>query len=517
MKRAQLAAAAAVIAGAVCTALALLWPAPEPPPHRRVLFFGIDGGSWDVIDPMIAAGELPNLAALKDRGLHGILRSRHPAISPTAWSTIFTGKLPEAHGVDSWQHSHATHRKVKEVWQIASEAGRTVHVFNVPATWPVEEIDGVMVSGFPVSGSHVGGNTGLVVTRSALDGALEAPYAGNEAAIRAAVADLAEGAWSGWFAVRVGEGRRAREGQMKVRALAGGELWLSPFYRTDDRLEFTWPRRHQRHLAGLVGHPYIPEGPGWNRHDEPQTPVYLYDHLVEIADQHTAAVLDVADDPWSMLIYVHTLVDRTSHPYWAYDHPEDYDGFDPARAEAFSGTVADAYREADADLGELLAAIDDPDLFVVVGSDHGFHSSTNRERHIGTHDLDGIYVIAGPGLSGRAGPQVNIEDVAPTLLNLLDLPAAEDMAGRPHPYLERLWPQPPAVATWEADVGEVLGEDDGPGGLPVDQETWEQLRGLGYVEGATPSDEAGVGADDDPPDGVGADNERGALDEEPAP
>src|SRR5262245_38661716 len=43
-------------------------------PAQRVAIIGLDGGDWSVIDPMIAAGELPNLAALLSRGRGAVLR-----------------------------------------------------------------------------------------------------------------------------------------------------------------------------------------------------------------------------------------------------------------------------------------------------------------------------------------------------------------------------------------------------------------------------------------------------------
>ena len=55
----------------------------------RVLVFGIDGGTWKVIEKMFEAGELPTLKRLYDSGVHGVLESRPPALSPVVWSTIF--------------------------------------------------------------------------------------------------------------------------------------------------------------------------------------------------------------------------------------------------------------------------------------------------------------------------------------------------------------------------------------------------------------------------------------------
>ena len=116
-----------------------------------VFVFGIDGATWKILEPMIKAGELPNLAQHYDSGMRGVLRSRAPAISPVSWTTIFTGRLPSQHGVESWKTSQSTHRRVKALWNISSDAGLSTNVFNVPSTWPPERINGVMMSGFPLS------------------------------------------------------------------------------------------------------------------------------------------------------------------------------------------------------------------------------------------------------------------------------------------------------------------------------------------------------------------------------
>ena len=82
--------AACCLAMGLCTAL----------PHEaaaRVLVVGIDGASWCVIDPMIAEGALPNFAALIERGGSAELDTVDPLTSPVVWSSIATGRSPEAH------------------------------------------------------------------------------------------------------------------------------------------------------------------------------------------------------------------------------------------------------------------------------------------------------------------------------------------------------------------------------------------------------------------------------------
>ncbi|MGI0130492.1 MAG: alkaline phosphatase family protein, partial [Thermoplasmata archaeon] len=46
---------------------------------NRVLVLGLDGGTFDLLDPWFAAGELPFLRSLVTRGLSARLTSVYPA------------------------------------------------------------------------------------------------------------------------------------------------------------------------------------------------------------------------------------------------------------------------------------------------------------------------------------------------------------------------------------------------------------------------------------------------------
>src|SRR6266567_163964 len=65
----------------------------------RVLLIGWDGADWRILDPLLEAGVLPNLAALIDRGGRAVLRSTIPTHSWTAWPSFLTGVDPADHGV----------------------------------------------------------------------------------------------------------------------------------------------------------------------------------------------------------------------------------------------------------------------------------------------------------------------------------------------------------------------------------------------------------------------------------
>ncbi len=124
----------------------------------RLLVVGLDGATFDIIKPLVAEGRLPTLAMLLAHGTHGILQSAQPPITPTAWTTVFTGKNPGKHGIFDFQafdpQTYATfpvradrHRE-KRLWDLLTEAGQPSIILDVPFTYPPRPFDGLMITGY---------------------------------------------------------------------------------------------------------------------------------------------------------------------------------------------------------------------------------------------------------------------------------------------------------------------------------------------------------------------------------
>ena len=121
----------------------------------RVLVIGIDGGTFDLIQPWAEAGDLPNLSQLLAEGVHGPLESTLPPVTAPAWTTFATGKNPGKHGVfdfirptgGEFDMINATSIRAPTLWQILSEADRTVGVMNVPVTYPPSKVNGFVIGG----------------------------------------------------------------------------------------------------------------------------------------------------------------------------------------------------------------------------------------------------------------------------------------------------------------------------------------------------------------------------------
>lgn len=123
----------------------------------KVVVIGLDGATFDIIDPLIEQGRLPNLDSIIKGGVRGNLESTIPPLSPVAWTSFMTGKNPGKHGIldffgrgtDSYnlKFYNAASRGEKPIWTLFSEAGKKVGVVNVPMTYPPDKVNGVMISG----------------------------------------------------------------------------------------------------------------------------------------------------------------------------------------------------------------------------------------------------------------------------------------------------------------------------------------------------------------------------------
>jgi hypothetical protein len=81
-----------IILGVLTLGLLLTGCGPEPASRGHVVLIGLDGASWNLLDPMVKAGELPHFKALMDRGVSADLASVPPFLSPSVWTSIATSR-----------------------------------------------------------------------------------------------------------------------------------------------------------------------------------------------------------------------------------------------------------------------------------------------------------------------------------------------------------------------------------------------------------------------------------------
>jgi len=125
--------------------------------NSKVFILGLDGATFDILLPMAARGELPNLAALMKDGVRAPLNSTIFHHSAPAWTSFATGKNPGKHGIlgftrimsGTYQLAlvNGTDNAEPTMWEVLSRHGKRVIVNNIPMTYPPKPVNGFLVSG----------------------------------------------------------------------------------------------------------------------------------------------------------------------------------------------------------------------------------------------------------------------------------------------------------------------------------------------------------------------------------
>jgi len=123
-----------------------------------VVLIGLDGAPPDLIFRWAREGLLTNIRGLMAKGAYGQLRSTIPPTTCPAWTSSVTGVSLEKHGVYDFFlradlirkrifFANSRVRRVKALWNMLDEVGRTTVCLNMPVTYPPEKLNGAMVTG----------------------------------------------------------------------------------------------------------------------------------------------------------------------------------------------------------------------------------------------------------------------------------------------------------------------------------------------------------------------------------
>ena len=509
-----------------------LWPRPAPSGDVKLFVFGVDGATWDVIDPISA--ELPAFRALTEQGGRAVLRSMDPLFSPLLWTTMASGKPPEEHGVHGF-HVHATDCAAPRFWDIMHSRGLSVGTWKWLVTWPPSRIGAFQVPAWLAPEPDTWPDDLSFVKEIELSRRMNRKQVASRRSLPAL-------AWTG-----------ASYGLRFSTLVQAGRVALLQKLRPDPLRDF---------FDGQVLRVWM-------------------DRDVAIAALHRT-------NP-AVFTFTDYATDAVPHRFWRFREPERFPGTDAALVKRWGEAVNDTYRQADAVLAELLREVG-PNARVVVLSDHGHHAlegaslghmlsprterlsarldaevgpvdisrlghklvvslegpdpavqraalltwlqqlrvdrtgsplfiaeeGPGQERTVGLavveeglspaalqtdtvggqpltdylsageafsgdHHDRGIWISAGPGLAVGALPELSILDVAPTLLAMVGLPKAMDMVGSAP---RALWAGEAPVlgvepATYDGLAAErdftVTPED-------IDEVNEEQLKALGYVQ-----------------------------------
>ena len=126
--------------------------------RNKVFVVGLDGGSFNLLQPWIEEGELPNIKDLMENGVCGEMKSTMPPMTAPAWNSIITGMNPGKHGVfDFMIRDRKTNRylpvsscirQCNTIWDYVGRNRGKVVVLNIPTTYPPDPVQGVLISGW---------------------------------------------------------------------------------------------------------------------------------------------------------------------------------------------------------------------------------------------------------------------------------------------------------------------------------------------------------------------------------
>jgi predicted AlkP superfamily phosphohydrolase/phosphomutase len=409
-------------------------------PASKVVLFALDAGTWDVIDPLIERGLLPNLARLKAGGTSGALQSIQPSSSPVIWTSIATGKTPEKHGITFFvrfpdgntgqpQPVSRTMRKGKALWNILSETQREVAVIGWFVTWPAEEVRGVLVSD------------------------------------------------------------RAHFEDVKNAIFPPGYLSAVPRATADDVSEA---------MPEFMAFAFDPEKLDKDSSDpEERLNFLVYDRFVraysrDLYYKRVAAQVLSERPPDFLAVYLRG-TDDVQHGFWKFMEPDAFEGVTAEQSERFGRVIEEYWRWTDEAVGEILDYYADEDPLILVISDHGAGPATGEFAiqapeylHLsGAHRDQGILIANGPGI--RPGATIDgagIYDVTPTILRYWGEPVARDMDGK---VLDGLFNE--TFAKRPIEWIDTYDDPDDPGPefrehpkSAADPEIVDHLKSLGYID-----------------------------------
>jgi len=435
-------------------------------PRERILVVGWDGADWRTALPLIAAGRMPNLARLVREGASGNLRSYDPMFSPLLWTTVATGKPPTDHGIaDFLVKDGATgvrhpitsdFRKVKALWNIFGDFGRSSCWLGWWASYPAETIQGAIVTDYLAA----------AVTRVGPEAAAAIPGIASPPSLLRGRSNLL-----------IGAAQITRDDVSQIMPVTEAE------YR-DALLEIAKPPKKGASSGSINSAAFVMRVQAQAR------------TLQNVAlEQLRSGVPFVA-------VY-YEAIDMMGHSFQQYLPPK-MSFVSESDFQRFRDAVPNFYAWQDVLLGELLAAAG-RDTITVVLSDHGFRTGDDRPNFAPSitgqpeewHRDWGIVLLHGPGILLKRLLPSSIFDIAPTLLYLNGLPLAADMPGRLIAEAldaKRLASRPPSkIPSYELVGGRLEHSASVQADPEVMNEMMANLKALGYVGG---SDEAPAKAPD---------------------
>lgn len=123
----------------------------------KIIVFGLDGGTWNLLKPWIENGELKTFRKLVEEGVWGSFKSTYPPVTMPAWPAMLMSKTPEQLNIYEFlRRSDETYNaSINSIdykgtlWQILTKHNKTSYLINIPLTrLPSEEnFKGIFIAG----------------------------------------------------------------------------------------------------------------------------------------------------------------------------------------------------------------------------------------------------------------------------------------------------------------------------------------------------------------------------------
>jgi Type I phosphodiesterase / nucleotide pyrophosphatase len=378
-----------------------------------LLFIGLDGGSWRLLEPAMKMGHAPTLRRLADRGVTGNVNALWPPYwSGASWASILTG-LP---------------RETTGIYEDLAASAPGLPLFQAPLFStlrlnPFYSVRSILVRAGIVS---------LTPPPRQLLRGKPVWQLLHEAGVRSAVvrfrftypphgqAHVVVSDWIGqdqWEALSV---RRELRTTPVIPEERADEL-LAPFRSQGP----SNPKLFSRLLPGPRPAKPTDVGPDPIRE-------------LEIASDIDNRTLDVSEtvvrtDPGLpfLAIYIGGL-DAVQHAFWQYRFPDDFTTSRPMPANINRlGRVPNEYvRYLDERLRRLLDLYKrEPNVMIV--SDHGFGPTDFNSFWLGWHSREGIFIASGPSIrETRRSVDVSYYDIVPTIARLKGFREPHLVSGR---------------------------------------------------------------------------------------
>lgn len=409
----------------------------EASSKRKVLLIGWDAADWEIITPLLEEGLMPTLDGLINRGVMGNLATLQPILSPMLWNSVATGKFADKHGIHGFIEPDPKNGGARPY----SSTSR-----KCKALWNILTQSGLRSNVVGWWASHPAEPINGTVATNAFGGVKFDPE-------------------RGWM-IPPGTihpiDKAAFLARFKVFPTELTEAHILPFIPNAAKIDQQTDRR-------LTSFAKV---------------------LSDAGSIHAVATALMETEPWDFTAVYYDAVDHFSHAFMAY-HPPRLEWISEEDFQMYKDVVKGAYRFHDMMLERLLQ-LAGPETTVILCSDHGFESGSQRPHGIPRepagpaiwHRQYGIFVMAGPGIKRDERIYgASLIDIAPTVLTLFNLPIGEDMDGRPLLEAFETPPQVKTIESWEKKAGECGMHAEGKEMDPDQaQELMQQFAALGYIE-----------------------------------